>query len=164
MSDTPPHKGLRAALFLIMTVCMAVLPLQSASNNLRWSLVRVAPAGDQTARLLYGLGFEHLHPVSEGFELVADRAALESIRDLGLDALVIDSDYGRTVAERNDWATSLAGEGEFATGSMGGYFSPNEILAFVDSLREVVGDSVIGDTSVIGTSLLGRPVWMVEGS
>jgi zinc carboxypeptidase len=163
MSD-PPHKGIRTALFLLLAVCMAVLPLFSANSNLSWSLVRVAPPGSETARILYNLGFEHLHPVGEGFELVASKTALESIRDAGLDARVLDSDYGRTVAERNDWATSLAAVGEFATGSMGGYFSPDEILAFVDSLREVVGDSVIGDTAVIGSSLLGRPIWMVEVS
>ncbi len=164
MSDTLPHKGLRAALFLLLAVSMTVLPLYSANTNLRWNLLRVAPPGSETATILYSLGFEQLHPVDEGFELVASQAALESIRSAGLEAFVIDSDYGRTVAERNEWATSLAAVGDFAVGSMGGYFNGEEILAFVDSLRAAVGDSVIGDTAVIGTSLLGRPIWMVEVS
>ncbi len=156
--------GLRTAILLLAAATLSAIALHSAENNLRWSLVRVSPPGDQTAQILYSLGFEHLNQVPDGFELIAAPSVLESIRREGLDALVLDSDYGRTVAERNDWATSLAAAGDFATGGMGGYFSPGEILAFVDSLRAGVAGSVIGDTTVIGSSLLGRPLWMVEVS
>ncbi len=155
-------RGLRAVLFLFAATALSAFSLYSAQSNLRWNLLRVSPADTQTARMLYSLGFEHLHTAPAGYELVAAQSGLESIRGAGLNVLVLDSDHGKTVAERNQWATVLAGAEDFATGSMGGYFNAGEMLAFVDSLRDTMTDPVIGDTVVIGASLLGRPVWMVE--
>ena len=59
-------------------------------------------------------------------------------------------------------AARLAAGGQFATGSMGGYYSPAEILAFVDSLRQLDSHGILSDTSVVGLTLQGEPIWSVK--
>ena len=72
---------------------------------------------------------------------------------------------GKYLLERNGYQPSLAsGALEIAQGSMAGYFSPEEMAAFVDSLieRDVYG--IVSERIEIGRSSWGNPIWMVKVS
>ncbi|MFC1544961.1 M14 family metallopeptidase, partial [Gemmatimonadota bacterium] len=151
-------RGLIPALFLFVFFAGD----HSHAGSLRWHLVSVTPAERATENILHNLGFEHIDHKAAAFEVVATPAQLELIRSAGLDAKVVIDNYGAYLAQRNAQAARLAAAGDFAVGSMGGYFSPGEVLSFVDSLRSSLAEQLISDTTVIGLSIQQRPVWMVE--
>jgi len=138
----------------------ADLPVETA--GLKWSLVRIPAAGPEIRELAVQAGIEIVAAGKDGsLEVLTSPSGIQLLRERGVAHVVLIEDYGRYLYQRNLAAGRLAAE-QFATGSMGGYFSPPEILAFIDSLRRLDTHGILSDTVVIGSSLMGNPVWTVR--
>ncbi|MFH1069824.1 MAG: M14 family zinc carboxypeptidase [Candidatus Glassbacteria bacterium] len=148
-------------LFLSGTVLPAAnLPVETA--GLKWSLVRIPAAGPEIRALAVQAGIEIMAAGKDGsLEILTSPSGIQLLRDRGVAFEVLIEDYGRYLYQKNLAAGRLAAE-QFATGSMGGYFSPPEIHSFIDSLRRLDTHGILSDTVVIGSSLLGNPVWTVR--
>lgn len=149
-------KGLLTALFLF-----AAAATLKAQDDLRWSLLLVSPADSSTVRFIRENGFDLLSVEKTGLRLLAN--PLERIRldSLGIRYAVIEEDYGRFVAEAREEGPRPSATG-IAVGSMGGFFSPDEIAAFVDSLVAADRHGIISERFEFGRSVLDRPLWAVR--
>ena len=156
--------ALAVTVFLIFSnaeLPAAGLPVET--SGLKWSLVRIPGGGPEIRDLLLSAGIEIISAEPDGslLTLLATRDIdLLRSREVAFETVV--EDYGRFLYDRNLAAARLAAGGQFATGSMGGYYSPAEILAFVDSLRQLDSHGILSDTSVVGLTLQGEPIWSVK--
>jgi len=157
-------KGLLAALFFFYWLGEALAQAPSPDiPAMTWRLVEVRGADQAAQRLMAGAGIEIVGKESKGgLQALVNRAQQQWLDSLGLFTRVLIEDYGRWLAERNRAEAGLAAPQDLADGSLGGYFSPQEILAFVDSL--IAGDThgIISDTMIIGFSTWQNPLWVVK--
>ncbi len=161
---TSGWKGLAAALFLLWGLAG---PLTAGEDpRAVWQLLEVVPADQAQVQRLREGGFDLLEAPRPGepVRLLAAGEALTRLRELGFAPRVLVEDYGRRLAEAHARDTRLAAAEDFAYGSMGGYFSPDEVRALVDSLRAADRHGIIGAPLVIGRSLQGREIWVVKVS
>ncbi len=158
-------KGLLAALFFFVAACFLNAAVPEQIPRIVWHVLKIEPGDSQTRALLAGSGFEIIGTTPDGaLKVLANSDQRQWLESLGVKTAVLIYDYGRFLAEKNAEAALLAAADEFATGSMGGFFSPEEVLAFVDSLIASDSYGIISDTFHIGLSTWENPIWMVRVS
>ncbi|HUU28254.1 MAG TPA: M14 family zinc carboxypeptidase [archaeon] len=158
-------QGLSAALLFFTAIqSMSAAPPEKIPR-LRWHLLEISPQNNETLRTLIEQGIEILELTPQGvIRVLSTDQELGWFEEQGFKPNLLIEDYGRALAERNRREALLAAQDEFACGSMGGYFSPEEVAAFVDSL--IAGDphGIITARFEIGRSHWDTPIWMVKVS
>jgi len=158
-------EGLLAALFFFVAPCLINAAVPEQIPRIVWHLLKVAPDDSRTRSVLAGSGLEITGTTPDGaLEVPATPRQREWLESRGVKTTILIDNYGLFLAERNAEAALLAAADEFATGSMGGFFSPQEVLAFVDSLIDSDSYGIISDTFHIGYSWWEQPLWMVRVS
>ena len=158
-------KGLMAALFFFVAACLLNAAVPEQIPQIVWHVLKIEPGDSQTRALLAGSGFEIIGTTPDGgLKVLATSGQRQRLESLGVKTAILIYDYGRFLAEKNAETALLAAADEFATGSMGGFFSPEEALAFVDSLVASDIHGIISDTFHIGLSTWENPIWMVRVS
>lgn len=155
-------EGLLAALFLFLSVCR----LDAATGDLHWSLLSVSPADRAALTSLRAAGLEVLKVEAGEARVLANPIERAWLAENGFAVRVEIEDYGLYLARRRQEAAQphLAGAIGFAKGSMGGYFSPEEVAAFVDSLVRIDTHGIISPRFEIGRTHQNRPLWAVRVS
>jgi len=133
--------------------------------ELRWELLQLGPQRISALEEIAAAGFEILEVDRDGSLLLLAMAGQRAwFERRGIACEVLSEDYGRQIAGENMAQARLAAADEFAAGSMVGYFSPEEIAAFVDSLIAADAHGIISERIEIGRSLWDQPIWMVRVS
>ncbi|MCE5270699.1 M14 family metallopeptidase, partial [bacterium] len=155
-------EGLLAALFLFLAAARPA----AAQEPFRWSLLRVSPADSAALVALHAAGIEVLSVEGDAARVLAGPRESTWLVEQGFSVRVEVEDYGRYLASRRQESapTRLAGAEGFAVGSMGGFFSPEEIAAFVDSLVRIDTHGIISPRFEFGRSSEDRPLWAVRVS
>ena len=158
-------EGLLAALFFFVAPCLLDAAVPEWIPQAVWHVLKVEPSDSRTRDFLGGSGLEIIAAAPDGaFEVLATPQQRQWLESLGIQTSVWIQDYGRFLAEKNAETALLAAADEFATGSMGGFFSPQEVLSFVNSLIESDSHGIISDTFHVGYSWWEQPIWMVRVS
>ena len=155
--------GLLAAHFTFGAKLQAAEP---ALGDMRWELIRVERESPLYS-YLFARGFEIVEAGNNrGTEDFLVPAQLESkLREIDNSYRVITDNYGKYLLESHDYQPSLASAAlEIGQGSMAGYFSPDEMAAYVDSLIERDSSGIVSRRIEIGRSSWGTPIWMVKVS
>ena len=158
------REGLAAALlfFGAFLESQAAIP-QEKLPYLRWHLLEVEFPDESTLRTLSEEGIEVLPVQADGrVKIILSDPQVQALRRRGIRTRLLVEDYGWALAERNRKEAVLAAAGGFASGAMGGYYSPEEIAAFVDSLIARDKQGIISSRFEIGKSIWNSPLWMVE--
>ena len=126
-------EGLLAALFFFVAPCLLDAAVPEWIPQAVWHVLKVEPSDSRTRDFLGGSGLEIIAAAPDGaFEVLATPQQRQWLESLGIQTSVLIQDYGRFLAEKNAETALLAAADEFATGSMGGFLSPQEVLSFVN--------------------------------
>ena len=118
---------------MALVLFLAVVPL-TARPDPHWSLLLISPADSALVGILVRNGFEIISLEKDGARVLVNPAEKARLARNGIQFRVLHEDYALYLSERRQEAPKLSGTGGIANGSMGGFFSPDEIAAFVDSL------------------------------
>ncbi|MEA1996073.1 MAG: M14 family zinc carboxypeptidase [Gemmatimonadota bacterium] len=132
----------------------------------KWHVVELEAPGSEGLEALAAQGFEIMEITPGGdARVLASDSELRRIGELGFKARILIEDYGRRLAGRRSEEPVLAASDDMLPpGSMGGYFSPEEIIAFVDSLIAIDTHGIITERVEIGRSSWDEPIWMFKVS
>ena len=153
-------KGLLAALFLFYGLGQAA----ARNEQPRWNVLEIVPADSAALELVHSAGIEVLTLEADKATVLANPLEQAWLVERGFTARVLIEDYGLYLAGQRQAGPRPAAAGGFASGSMGGFFSPNEIEAFVDSLIRNDRHGIISQRFEIGRTQENRPLWAVRVS
>jgi|GEM_PF-3710775 len=138
------------------------------------SQVRVIIDGpeDVASLLQAGMEFDHIHPGDGGFIACLTTRDIAILDKLGRDYEILVPDLEAEYEAREKLSPVELKQLEkemqqtynmqgFGFGSMGGYYTFTEVLAELDSMRQLYPNLITVKQS-IGTSLEGREIWMVK--
>ncbi len=157
--------GLRSRMMLVLILflilCSARTPLRAEDHD-PYAKIRVRVTDRSMLVRLHDLGVEVERagkPGKEGVDCIARGKVLERLRAEGIAFEVVEADLEKFYADRLT-AGPVNALG-FGYGSMGGYYTLEEIRRQLDSMR-AVRPGVVGTRDSIGASLQGRPIWAVR--
>jgi hypothetical protein len=153
-------KGLLAALFLFYVPGRAT----GLGEQPRWNVLEVVPADSAALELLHSTGIEVLSLGAGKATVLANPLEQTWLGERGFTTRVLIEDYGLYLARQRQAGPRPAAAGGFASGSMGGFFSPKEIEAFVDSLIRNDRNGIITQRFEFGRSHENRPLWAIRVS
>ncbi|MCK5075684.1 MAG: zinc carboxypeptidase, partial [Calditrichia bacterium] len=147
---------------LIYLILLSILLLSSvfAGEKIIYQKVRIPVQNDMDLRMLQkiGLDFESAYFEKGKFiELIIAEYEIEKIENAGFTYEVQIEDMSNFYASR---LYNREGKG-FGYGSMGGFYTFEEVNAQLDSMYAQFPNLITQKTS-IGTSTLGRPLYMVQ--
>ena len=144
------------------------------AEGLKYNKVRIFIVGAEDMRSLHraGLDFGHIRFRQDAFDAVLDEREMELLLQTGAphEVLIDDmvADYQRRAALPAAKRAVLEQEikAQFPVqglelGSMGGFYTFDEVVAELDSMR-LLYPHLISSRESIGTSVEGRPIWMVR--
>jgi carboxypeptidase T len=156
-------KSARIIMVLLALVVAATLVMPPAGNaQERWSKVRITVPDRESLHELIrmGVNFEGSRGNPGGpIECTVSADVLDRLRANGISPEVLIDDLAAFYASR--LAPGPVNALGFGTGSMGGFFTLNEIAQQLDSLR-LLYPNVVGAKDSIGASLQGRAIWAVR--
>ncbi len=170
MHVPPPQRSPVPHPFALLILGLLALSGTVAAAPSLWRVSLATP--DAYARLMEG-GFD-LAQVRPGHEalILGEAEDLSRLRALGFAPILVDADPGRTAAERSyrelrRWPVpratgSVQAVPAFGAGSLGGYYTRDEIKAYLDSLISTDTNAVFGKVDTLGWSYRGRPIWAVR--
>jgi len=157
-------QGLLAALFFFAPLGALYAGAAEDITGLRWHLLKLEPAHKQLLEILAEADIEISGTTPDGaLMVIASPLEKRWLENRCVSTSILIEDYGRALAERNQQELRLAGVDEFANGSMAGYFSPEEVAGFVDSLIAQDRYGIISKRYFIGTSYWDS-LWVVKVS
>ncbi|MDH4070335.1 MAG: M14 family zinc carboxypeptidase [Ignavibacteria bacterium] len=166
----------RAALVIAATALLFLAPLrtlsETGSENYSTVLIRTSSMEDFHALLRSGLAIEHFTgSPARGIEVVLDGSEIALLESTGLpfDILVEDlqeefrARSPRTPADIMVDRSIMAADNirGFELGTMGGFYTLDEIATELDSMFQVYPELITQRVS-IGLSHEGREIWMVK--
>jgi len=150
-----------AALFIVLLSFNFVGVSESRAEE-RWRKIRLdVPDNTFMHRLVQmGVDFEGGRgKVGGSVECVVSEGVLAGLRSAGIAHEVLIDDLAAYYASRLEpRPVNALG---FGYGSMGGYYTLNEVRRQLDTLR-LLYPNVVGKCDSIGASLQGRPIWAVR--
>jgi len=134
--------------------------------------IKITSAGDIDLLQRNDITVEHYHGnISEGITLVINYAELERLKSTGLRYDITVSDMGRqftdikspSLFELQKSFETLAKDNVsgFSFGSMGGFYTFNEVVQKLDSMR-LVYPNLISSKQILGLSVENREIWAVK--
>ncbi len=161
---------------LILALALAFSPVlhaQEAPDTYREVRVYISSRAEIAALQEAGMGLDHLHFGENYFDAVLNSQQLEVLKSSGkqFDILIddlsayYDQNLRMSTEELNTLQIEMktrypAVEG-FEFGSMGGYYTFAEVVTELDSMR-LLYPNLISVKQSIGSSIEGRPIWMVK--
>lgn len=136
-----------------------VVPASAGEN--RWMSVEIVVprAGNLPALIAAGVDPEGASGRPGGpMRFVVDQGTLERLSASGIRARILIDDLSAYFAGRLQGPADALGRG---LGSMGGYYTLDEVIAQVDSLH-LLFPNVVGVRESIGVSLQGRVIWALR--
>jgi hypothetical protein len=143
-------------------------------NQLQYSLVKihVTDKDDIYSILKSGISLDNSKTETDGILVTLNSIEIKILNNLGYSYSVVVNDvidhYEKNIRLPDDQLPALQkkmkqqyGIQGFEFGSMGGYYTFNEILAELDSMRMLYPHLITVKQS-IGTSIEGRDIWMVK--
>jgi hypothetical protein len=145
------------SIFLLYYVCCCLL-----FSSEKYSLIYVPEITKSKTSLLIQNGFNIDHSINfkeNRIELITSIGKIHILDKLGLKYTIRHTDLESFYASR----LSVDLTRDFENGSMGGYFTLNEAIEFIDDLILEYPDLISSKIS-IGQSLEGRDIWMIRMS
>ncbi len=154
---------------LIFSLCISG---KNYAQGVTYSKVKVSFNDPAEIERLAGLGFDIDHPEFDDDGSIAFYATQDEISELrrqqfNVDVVIPDFNAYYTELLRNDSTNipnmvrgSNVADG-FDLGSMGGFYTNSEVAAKLDEMKQNYPNLITTKTS-IGTSIEGRPIWMVK--
>ena len=141
----------------------------------KYSSARITPRGseDVVTLLERGLALDHVGRSSpNSFDIVLSAAELTSLKESGIpfeilvDDLVADYNSRPSISAEERAALEASMKSQYSVdgfefGSMGGYYTFDEVVRELDSARTLYPNLITVKQS-IGTSIQGRTLWMVK--
>jgi hypothetical protein len=159
--------------YLLLLVFL-LLPTTGQSSDTKYSEVRIPVGSQRDVRMLQekGLEFDHVKYHEGYIDVVLNERDISILRSegIGYEILIDDlqSDFlARSTITPQAWQElqdrmkteyPLAG---FEFGSMGGFYTFDEVVRELDSMR-LVYPTLITEKALIGLSIEGRDIWMVK--
>lgn len=142
-----------------------------AQNGQRYDQIRIEKPTIETVQLIQSLGIplEHAHgSLGRFLEFIISESEARLLDENGIAYRTTIQDVGKFYAERSKEVTfdeqllreSLSVK-DFGFGSMGGFYTFDEVVEQLDSLFYLY-PNVVTEKVSIGTSIEGRPIWMVK--
>jgi carboxypeptidase T len=151
----------RTILALLVVLASQVLSAPASAGGNTWMSVEilVPRAGDLTSLIAAGIDPEGALGKPGGpMRFVVDERTLGKLSASGVRVRVVDGDLVASYASRLKGPADALGRG---VGSMGGYYTLEEVITQLDSLH-LLFPNVIGVRESIGVSLQGRAIWAVR--
>lgn len=108
-----------------------------------------------------GLDMESLRKRGDAYEIILAESEFEYLNDKGVDVEILSFDIAAETNSRikanSDKKPETMGDGNFEFGSMGGYFTLEEIYENFDLMREKFPE-YCGVSEIIGESIQSRPI------
>jgi hypothetical protein len=114
-----------------------------------------------------GLGFESMKLNDTSFDVLLDSYQLSILKKTGYKYEILIDDVTKDYLERTKESREIlklkkaSKSSEFGLGSMGGFYTFNEVVAQLDSMRKKYPNLITAKDS-IGTSIEGRTIWAVK--
>lgn len=143
---------------LAYSVCLLLLlALPSYAGSLTYSLTRIQISSQADWENLKKMGLaleEGIRINQESVELVLSDQELKKLQQNHFHVVVLERDVSRKIA-----SNLATGESNgFANGSMGGYFTFDEVISKVRQYQNTF-PKLVGPLKQIGTSIEGRPIY-----
>ena len=114
-----------------------------------------------------GIGREHIKVYEDYFEAFLDSFQLDGLKKTGYQYEIIIEDVTKDYLERTKASrekiklNKSSKRSGFGYGSMGGYYTLDELIAQLDTLR-ILYPNLITAKDSIGSTIEGRPIWAVK--
>jgi hypothetical protein len=114
-----------------------------------------------------GLGFEHINIQDNYFDVLLDSVQIDKLKKTGYPYEIIIDDMTKDYLERTKESREKIKTKKpcqpigMGYGSMGGYYTFNEVVAQLDTMRFIF-PSLITAKDSIGSSIEGRTIWAVK--
>ena len=155
-------------LFLLISVFFS--EMRSQENNYSKILVLIEDTFVMEQLVSLGMSIDHYEPrPNNSISFYVTQFELQSLRQEGIPFTVEIEDYTKYYAEQSLMDTDKLAQMErtpnvangFDLGSMGGFYTYNEVVAKLDEMKQDYPD-LITEKASIGTSIEGRDIWMVK--
>ena len=165
-----------ACMFIVLSLILTAVPATATLDSpLKYSSVRIIPRGADDVRTLLegGLALDHVGRNSPtAFDVVLSEIELTILREsrVPYEMLLEDviANYNErpvmSVEERRTLEASMKAQysvAGFEFGSMGGYYTFDEVVRELDSARTLYPNLITVKQS-LGASVQGRNLWMVK--
>jgi carboxypeptidase T len=159
----------KLALFLLLFIMI----ISTGVGQQNYKKVKIFISDSEIPELVtYGIYPDHYNVTREGIELFLNEKEFEKLQKSRFSYQVLIEDWytyyenlpGLTEIEKGSIISESKREFNvdgFGFGSMGGYYTFNEIVANLDSMHAQY-PNIISAKIQIGTSHLGRPIWAVK--
>jgi murein tripeptide amidase MpaA len=149
---------------VVPILLLAMPPAAMAADAPTYSLVRIADSAANVGRVAeLGIALEGAAREANELEVAADERELRALTDSGVPFEVIIEDLAafyeeRAAAESHLWQGLIPQDG-FGFGSMGGYYTNDEVIAKLDEMRTNY-PNLISEKQAFSVTLEGRDLWM----
>jgi len=161
-------------LFSSIPFYSSVLFAQPQNHIEKYSKVRIAIQDKSDLKELQkaGLSLEGMKVEEQSVELIVSEREIQKLDELGFSYEVLIDDMTKFYQERNRRTDSEMrilegkmkakfGNGGFGFGSMGGYYTFDEVVAELDTMR-MLYPNLITEKDSIGSTIEGRTIWAVK--
>ena len=158
-------------LFLLQSILQFSYPQQEVE---KYSKVSIPVTGDSDIRYLQQAGFSMKGTRYDGqsLNIILSESEIMKLQDMGFTYTVLIDDMTKYYQERSQRSKTEMQQleqqmkskyriGGFGFGSMGGYYTFDEVVAELDSMRMLYPNLITAKYSV-GTTYEGRTIWAVK--
>ena len=160
--------------FMFILISFATYAQINKTEPLRYSNVKIyiTKADDIKAILKAGISLDNSKTEIDGIEVILNQMEIKKVANLGykytIEIADIQDYYEKQIRLPKEQMPLLQqqmkreyGLKGFEFGSMGGYYTFNQVVAELDSMR-LLYPHLISQKQSIGTSVEGRDIWMVK--
>ena len=161
-------------LILVVFLCCSYLCAQQQEVVEKHSKVRITihDRTDLQKLQLAGLSLEGMHVEENYLEVILSEMEIMKLRDIGFSYETLIDDMTKYYQERSRRTETEMknlerevkqkySSGGFGFGSMGGYYTFNEVVAELDTMRMLYPNLITAKYS-IGSTIQGRTIWAVK--
>ena len=161
-------------LYLILLLTLSVLVIHAQVNVEKYSKVKIfiSDKSDIIELQRAGLDLEGMKLEEKSVELTVNQREIEKLDRFGFSYQILIDDMGKYYAKRNRRIEKEMQNLEermkikynkkgFGFGSIGGYYTFEEVVSKLDSMR-ILYPELITEKDSIGRSVEGRAIWAVK--
>ena len=146
----------RKSLFITLCLIFIFQSLWGEVDPPVYSLVEVNTPNQTTLNRLLSNGFDVIRPhIGKNTEIIAHQQDINRLTTMGFDFHIIHENFSAYLQDQ--YQSTSQRSLTIGQGSMGGYFTYTEVLAFVDSLRALY-PNLISESTIIGQTIEGYDI------